>query len=138
MKTLVKLTASALLLALSVSVSLADDGPNTKPLKKAFNAVMYPAAGASKVWMMLEKTHPEFKVNVALVDKQGNILFQETLPGKGSKRNNGYSQLFDLSEVKDGDYTFRVSTTGFQTEEFKFRLTTPTVTEQPTRVLSLK
>lgn len=138
MKTYFKLIVSLLALTLTDSVSLADDGKNSQPLQKAFNAVLYPAAGASKVWMMLEKTRPEFKVNVSLLDQKGHVLFHETLPGKGSKRNNGFSQLFDLSNVQDGYYTFQVSTTGFQTEEFRFQVSTPKVTQQPLRVISMK
>lgn len=138
MKTSLKLIASALLLAATMSVSSAGIDPNTQPTKKAFNVVMYPASSSSKIWMALEKTRPEFKVNVELLDQQGKVLFRETLPGRGGKRNNGFSQAFDLSAVQDGNYTFRISTTGFQTEEFTFNLSTPKVTEQPARLVSMK
>lgn len=138
MKTSLKLIASALLLAATVAVASPGVDPNGQPQKKAFSAVMYPAAGSSKVWLALEKTLPEFKVNVELLDQKGNVLFRETLPARGSKRNNAFSQSFDLSAVKDGNYTFRIYTAGFQNEEFTFNLSTPTVTEKPARLISIK
>ncbi|WP_077920837.1 hypothetical protein [Spirosoma sp. 209] len=148
MKTRITLIVSFMLLTLIASVSLAKTiqtgNPEKKtfqtgnPEKKTFQAAMYPAAASSKVWLALEKSLPQFKVNVELIDQKGNVLFRETLPGKGGKSNR-FRQMFDLSDVEDGNYTFRVYTAGFQSEEFSFRLSTPTVTQRlPTRLVSMK
>jgi len=137
MKTSIKLLASALVVALTISVSspvLADDH---KSQNKVFSAAMFPAANANKLWLCLEKYKAENKIDLALVSEKGEILFQETLCGKNSKQN-AYRQQFDMSDLTDGNYTFRISA-GTQKEEFAFKLTTPSVAAiQPTRLVAIK
>jgi hypothetical protein len=137
MKTSSKLLASALLLALTVSISspvLADDHHSQN---KVFAAAMFPAANNSKLWLCLEKYKSESKINLTLVNERGDVLFQETVCGKNSKQN-AYRQQFDMSELGDGTYTFRI-TAGSQKEERSFKLTTPTMEAiQPTRLIAIK
>ncbi|GAB3801264.1 hypothetical protein GCM10028819_28140 [Spirosoma humi] len=136
MKTSIKLLAGALLVAVMASVSspvLADDH---KSQNKVFSAAMFPAANTNKLWLCLEKYQSENKIELMLISEKGEVLFQEVLCGKNSKKN-AYRQQFDMSELKDGNYTFRV-TAGTQTEQFAFKLTTPTVEAiQPTRLVAI-
>ena len=137
MKTSIKLLASALFLALTVSVAspvLADDphSPN-----KVFAVAMFPSADASKLWLHLEKYQVENRVQLELVNERGYVLFSETLPGKSSKQNS-YRQPFDISQLGDGNYTFRISAGG-QREEISFKLSTPTLEAiTPARLIAIK
>ncbi|MBN8823816.1 MULTISPECIES: hypothetical protein [unclassified Spirosoma] len=136
MKTSIKLLSSALLLALSVSVATPalaiDDHTNAK----AFTAVMFPAADASKLWLCLEKYQSDNKVHLELVNERGDIVFDEIVVGKNNKRNT-FRQQFDMSQLTDGAYTFRISA-GSQTEEFSFKLATPSVESSPSRLVAIK
>ncbi|QKZ15380.1 hypothetical protein [Spirosoma sp. KUDC1026] len=138
MKTYFRLITSSLLVAFTIftaaSASPIDGSPSAQ---KSFAAVMYPAAATSKVWLHLEKFKLTDKINVELYDERGKQLFSETLPQKAGKRNT-YRQQFDLSGIPDGKYTFRLSS-GNQTEEVTFNLTTPTVVQQTaTRFVTMK
>lgn len=136
MKTSIKLLASALLVALMASIAsptLADDH---KSQSKVFSAAMFPAANTNKLWLCLEKYKSENRVDLTLISDKGEVLFQEVLCGKKNKQN-AYRQQFDMSDLKDGNYTFRISA-GTQKEEFSFKLTTPTVEAmQPTRLVAI-
>jgi len=137
MKTSIKLITSSLLIALTVSAYSPVLATDTPSQGKAFTAVMYPAANSSKLWLALEKYQSENKITLELVNQKGVILFQETVAGKKSKQN-AYRQQFDISELKDGDYTFRISA-GNQKEEITFKLATPTLEAlQPTRLIAIK
>lgn len=138
MKTYFRLITSSIFVAFTVfTIASASPNDGTPSAQKSFAAVMYPAATASKVWLHLEKFKPTDKINVELYDERGKQLFRETLPQKAGKRNT-YRQQFDLSEIADGKYTFRLSG-GSQTEEVTFNLTTPSVVEQKaTRFVSMK
>lgn len=137
MKSSIKLSISLLWLTLSMSVTSFGSPLDGGPTKKAFAVVMYPAADASSVWLLLEKYKADDKINVELLNERGQVLFRETLPGRGNRRN-AYRQQFDLNQVGDGTYTFRVSGTT-QTEMISIKLATPAPTEQlPTRLISLK
>lgn len=137
MKTSIKLLASALLIAVMTSISSPVSADDHKSQNKVFSAAMFPAANANKLWLCLEKYKAENKIDLMLISDKGEVLFQETLCGKNSKQN-AYRQQFDMSELKDGNYTFRV-TAGTQKEEFAFKLTTPAVEAiQPTRLIAIK
>ncbi|GAB3747280.1 hypothetical protein [Spirosoma pomorum] len=138
MKTYFRLITNSLALAFAVfSFASATPTDGAPAAQKSFAAVMYPAAAASKVWLHLEKFKPTDKINVELYDERGKQLFRETLPQRAGKRNT-YRQQFDLSEIADGKYTFRLSS-GNQVEEVTFNLTTPTVVEQTaTRFVTMK
>jgi hypothetical protein len=142
MKTPLKLLASALLLSLTVSVSSPvqagdDKTGDDKTQAKAFAAAMFPATAASKVWLCMDKYQKEKKVTLELLNEQGQVLFEEIVCGRNSKQK-GYRQQFDMSQLADGNYTFRIAA-GTQKEEFAFKLSTPTMqTIQPTRLIAIK
>lgn len=137
MKTSVKLLASALLFALSVSVSSPVRAGDDKIQAKAFAAAMFPATAASKVWLCMDKYQTEKKITLELLNEQGQVLFEEIVCSKNSKQK-GYRQQFDMSELTDGNYTFRLMA-GSQKEEFAFKLSTPTMqTIQPARLIAIK
>ncbi len=136
MKTSIKLAFSLLLLALSVSAPLSGLAQSDQPEQKAFATAIYPSADVSKVWLLLERYKADEKINVELVNERGQVLFRETLPMKSGKRN-AYRQPFDLTQISDGKYSFRISA-GAQTEEIAFKLSTPNVVEQlPSRLVSM-
>ncbi|GAB3540481.1 hypothetical protein [Spirosoma fluminis] len=136
MKTFLKLTLGLALLAATVSVSSPSMAQDDLTSKKAFTAVMFPAADASKLWLHLEKYKADETINLELMDAKGKVLYREKLPKKGGK-TNCFRQQFDMSQIVDGRYTFRVSA-GAQSQEMTFKLTTPTLTEQlPIRLISM-
>lgn len=126
MKTPFKLIVSALLLSLTVSVSSPALAVDDHTTKKAFAVAMFPSVDASKIWLCLEKHKPEEKVTLELVNDQGQILFQEVVMGRGNKKKNACRQQFDMSQLSDGKYLFRISADS-QKEEIAFKLATPTV-----------
>ncbi len=137
MKTSFKLLASALLLSLTVAVTSPAMATDDKTQTKAFAVVMYPATDASKLWLNLEKYQSESKITLTMLDEHGQILFQETVCGKNSKQN-AYRQQFDMSQLKDGTYTFHISA-GSQKEEHIFKLSTPALeATQPIRLIAIK
>ncbi len=138
MKTSIKLLASALLLTLTVSVSSHAMAGDDKIQAKAFKAVVFPSANASKLWLCLEKYQSEPRITLALINtSSGEVLFQETVSGRNSKQK-AYRQQFDISQLADGVYTFRVLA-GTQVEEHKVTLSTPVPeTTQPTRLIAIK
>ncbi len=136
MKTLLKATLSMALLAVSMSVSSPGMAQDDVSEKKAFAAAMFPSADASKLWLHLQKYKLDERVNVELINERGQVMFRETLPRKSNKMNC-FRQQFDLSQIGDGKYTFRV-TAGTQTEEMTFKLATPTLEAQlPVRLISM-
>ncbi len=140
MKTSFKSFASALLLSLTVSVSSPVLATDDKTQTKAFAVVMYPAADASKLWLNLEKYQSENKIKLTMTDQDGQVLFQETVCSRNSKnsKKNAYRQQFDMSQLKDGTYTFRISA-GRQEEMYTFKLSTPVLeATQPTRLIAIK
>ncbi|GAB3890208.1 hypothetical protein GCM10028825_26440 [Spirosoma agri] len=136
MKSSIKFIATAFVLVLSVSLSSFGLNTGDQPEKKAFAIAMFPAKKVSNVWLCLEKYKADDKINVELVNEKGEVMFNETLPTKGNQRN-AYRQQFDLSEIGDGNYTFRISN-GSQIEERTFKLATPAIEQhQPTRLISM-
>jgi hypothetical protein len=136
MKTSFKLFASALFFVLTVAVSSPVSAEDPHGQNKVFAAVMFPAAKQSKLWLCLEKYKSESKIDLTLVNERGDILFHEVVSGKNS-RQTAYRQQFDMSELNDGTYTFRISA-GSQKEERSFKLSTPAVEEvQPSRLIAI-
>ncbi|WP_420146678.1 hypothetical protein [Spirosoma sp.] len=135
MKTTLKSITTALFLTLGTFVALpAMSQDDTK--EKAFAAAMYPAAADSKLWLCLEQYKPEEKVKLELVNQKGQVLFNETVVGKAKKRN-AYRQSFDMSQLGDGKYTFRL-TAGDQKEEITFKLSTPSLEQAlPARLVAI-
>lgn len=136
MKTPIRLIVSALILTLSVLSSLPGMSQNQYYSEKSFTAVMYPATAESKLWLCLEQYEPKSKVCLQIVDQKGYVLYNETIAYKPRKRN-AYRQLFDMSQLGDGKYTFRISA-GDHKEEFAFKLSTPTLQQTlPTRLIAI-
>ena len=137
MKTSVKLLASALLFVLSVSVSSPVQASDDKTQAKSFAVAMFPATAASKLWLCVERYQSEKRITLELLNEQGQVLFEEIVCGKNSKQN-GYRQQFDMSQLTDGNYRFRI-VAGSQKEEFAFKLSTPAMqTIQPARLIAIK
>lgn len=135
MKTSLKLLASALLFALTTSTSIPSFATDGTPQHKAFAAVVFPSINASKLWVCLEKYQSENKITLQLLNEKGDILFNEVLCGKNSKQN-AFRQQFDMNELGDGNYTFRI-TAGDQKEDISVKLATPSL-EAPTRMIAIK
>ncbi len=136
MKTSFKTIASAVVVVLGLSVSSLVQAQGEQPEQKAFAMAMFPTTEGSKVWLSLEKYNTNDKISVELINEKGQILFREAVPVKAGKRN-GVRQQFDLSDIGDGKYTFRISG-GNQTEERTFKLSTPTLEQQfPLRLISM-
>ncbi len=140
MNTFNNVLLSALTLLLSSSVSTAGIAQNTPPdnrsVQKSFAVALFPARTTCKLWLCLEKYKPADRISVELVDQRGQVLHREVLPAKGGQRN-GFRQQFDMSQVGDGNYAFRVSN-GVQTEQIPFTLSTPVVEEPvPARLISM-
>lgn len=135
MNTFAKSIAGALLAVCFSTASFAmlqDDHSQ----QKSFAVAMFPAADESKLWMCLEKYKPESKIQVELLNRKGDVVFRESLPANSGKRK-AFRQQFDLSQIGDGTYTFRISD-GVQTEERTFKLSTPSLSEQlPNRLISM-
>jgi hypothetical protein len=137
MKTPILLTVSGLFLVLGLLASLPAMSQDEYYSEKTFAAVMYPAKEEPILWLCLEQYKTEEKITVQLVNEQGKVLFDEVLYGKVRERN-AYRQKFDISELKDGKYTFRLSTAS-RKEEFIFDLSTPSLQPlQPTRLIAIK
>ncbi len=133
MKTSIKSLASALFLTVSLSSSvLATDDHGQK---KVFGVAVFPTIDASKLWVVLEKYQSENTVNLQLVNQRGDVLHQEILLGKRS-RKNACRQQFDISQLPDGNYKFQI-TAGAQKEEIQFQLGTP-ARQEPTRLIAIK
>lgn len=137
MKTRIKLTVNALIFSLSLLTALPSISQADYYAEKTFAATMYPALAESKLWLCLEQYKPNEKITLQLVDQKGTVLFNETLPGQRRGRNV-YRQQFDMSQLGDGNYTFRLSTASHQ-QEFAFDLSTPSLAlTQPTRLIAIK
>ncbi|MVM38400.1 hypothetical protein GO730_13790 [Spirosoma sp. HMF3257] len=135
MKTSIKLLASAFVFALTISASTPSFATDGHPQNKAFAAVVFPSANASKLWVCLEKYQSENKITLQLLNQRGDVLFNEILCGKNSKQN-AFRQQFDMNELGDGNYTFRI-TAGDQREDISIKLATPSL-EAPTRLIAIK
>lgn len=133
MKTSLKSLASAFLLGLLLCTSASATDDTTQ--KKKFAVVVFPAANASTLWLCLEKYQSEQAVNLQLVNEQGNVLYEEVLLGKRSKKK-ACRQRFDTSQLPDGTYTFRI-VSGIYSENVSFKLATPVV-ETPSRFIALQ
>ncbi|MVM31600.1 hypothetical protein GO755_16250 [Spirosoma sp. HMF4905] len=135
MKTSIKFLASAFVFALTISASAPVFATDGHPQNKAFAAVVFPSINASKLWLCLEKYQSENKITLQLINERGDVLFNEILCGKNSKQN-AFRQQFDMNELGDGNYTFRI-TAGDQKEDISIKLATPSL-EAPTRLIAIK
>ncbi|GAB4027988.1 hypothetical protein [Spirosoma koreense] len=136
MKTSIKSIATALFLSLTILASLPGMSQDDYYTEKTFAAAMYPAKADSKLWLSLEQYKPQEKLKLELINQKGQVLFSEFLSGKINQRN-AYRQQFDMSQLTDGKYTFRISSDTHK-EEFTFKLSTPTLEQTlPTRLIAI-
>ena len=84
MKTSLKSIASAFLLGLMLSTSVSAIDDTTQ--KKKFAVAVFPAANSSTLWLCLEKYQSEQAVNLQLVSERGDVLYEEVMLGKRSKK----------------------------------------------------
>jgi len=102
---------------------------------RSFNTAVYPSSDPLKLWMSVEKSETSEKpLRVDLVDKNNHVLHTTWIPKKGKT----FRQLFDLSQMKDGFYSLRISD-GQEVIEKSFQLKTPGIEERlPQRYLSFR
>lgn len=133
MKTFFKPIIKALVLGVSVFVSSLAIAQNAQGEKKPFEVAMYPAADASKVWMNVVKHDEGRRLRIEMLDAKKQVLYSSTT----AKSVKSFRQRFDLREIKDGVYTFRI-TDGTETTERSFRISTPGVQEElPKRLITM-
>ncbi len=137
MKTIFNAT-TALLIGASLFVSSLTTAQSTHreaPYyeEKTFDISVFPAAAPSKMWVYINKKTFNRSLRVELVNERGQVLATEWY----SKKQPVVCTRFDLSEVGDGTYTFRI-TDGAQTQERIFKLATPGFEEQlPKRLITM-
>lgn len=68
--------------------------------------IAYPAKDPLKVWVVLAKPQTAKAGTIELVDNRNRVLYQSFL----SKKPQQFIQLFNLSEMTDGEYTLRLLT----------------------------
>ena len=101
--------------------------------EKTFEIGVFPASGPSKMWVHIDKKGLNRPVRVELINQRGQVLSTEWY----SKKQPVVCTRFDLSDVGDGVYTFRI-TDGRQTQERIFKLSTPGFEEQlPKRLITM-
>lgn len=130
------LGASALCTSALSTPAMAQSKPSTEAYyeeKPRLEAVVYPAAAPLKLWMNVEKEDPRARIKVELFDAQNHLLHSQTY----NARVNRFNQKFDLSNMPDGRYTFRI-TDGNSVRERTFKLSSPGLQEQlPNRLVTL-
>jgi hypothetical protein len=100
MKNLVKTFAIAALSAMSF-VSNATDNGNAPTKSKTFEVGMYQSVNTMKMNVLIEKSTDK-NLTVTLKDEKGNVLCNDQLGKKSAK----YHGKYDMSDLKDGKYTF--------------------------------
>lgn len=101
MKTFVKTIAIAVISVMTFAVNAADNNSNPAMKAKTFEVGMYQSVNSLKMNVIIEKTIGK-ELMVALKDENGSTLYQERV----SKNETTYHGKFDLSQLKDGKYTF--------------------------------
>lgn len=101
--------------------------------EKAFESAVFPAALPAKMWVLIDKKSLNRPVSVELRDAKGRLVASEWY----AKNRPTVRVRFDLSDVGDGIYTFRISD-GRQVQERTFKLSTPGFEEQlPKRQITM-
>jgi hypothetical protein len=137
MKTLASFSA---LLLLSASALFTPSVAQSTPSNDAYYqerpqlaAVVYPASDPLKLWVVVEKEDLTANLRIELLDARNRQLHTETV----GRRMNKVCQRFDLSQLPDGRYTFRI-TDGNTVQERTFKLSSPGLQEQlPSRLVTM-
>ena len=138
MKTLFNASATVLFLGVSLLVSSLAVAQQTGPTapyyeEKTFESAVFPAAAPAKMWVHIAKKAINRSVTVELLNQRGQVIASEWY----GRRQPVVCTRFDLSQIGDGVYTFRISD-GQQTQERTFKLATPGFEEQlPKRLITL-
>lgn len=138
MKTILKSAMKALFVGASVlisSLSMGQQAGQTAPYyeEKTFESVVFPSAVPAKMWVHIDKRLLNRRVSVELRDAKGRVVATEWY----AKDQPIVRTRFDLSQIGDGIYTFRISD-GQQTQERTFKLATPGFEEQlPKRLITM-
>lgn len=117
------------------SLSMAQRAGQTAPYyeEKTFDSAVFPSALPSKMWVHIDKKSLNRPVSVELRDARGRLVASEWY----AKNRPTVRVRFDLSDVGDGIYTFRISD-GRQVQERTFKLATPGFEEQlPKRLITM-
>lgn len=137
MKTLASFSALFLLSAAALPCSaIAQPKPSNAAYyeeRPRLEAVVYPAADPLKLWVAVEKEDLTANLRIELLDSRNRPLHTEIV----GRRMNKVCQRFDLSQMPDGRYTFRI-TDGNTVQERAFKLSSPGLQEQlPSRLVTL-
>lgn len=100
MKNLLKTLAIALFLGVTFT-SNAEEKKSTPMKSKTFEVGMYQAINTLTMVVNIEKTGNDALL-VVLKDEKGNTISKSLL----SKRDKTYRGRFDMSDLKDGKYSF--------------------------------
>lgn len=137
MKMLVNFSIALLLGAAALSTpSMAQQKPSNEAYyeeQPRLEAAVFPAADPLKLWMVVEKDDPRASVKVELVNAKNQVIHKQVVGSWQQK----FRQRFDLSDMPDGRYTFRISD-GHSVREHVFKLSSPGLQEQlPRRLVTL-
>ncbi len=100
MKNLLKMLAIALFVGITFT-SNAEEKNSTPMKSKTFEVGMYQVINTLTMVVNIEKTGNDALL-VVLKDEKGNIISKSLL----SKRDKTYRGRFDMSDLKDGKYSF--------------------------------
>jgi hypothetical protein len=142
MKTLVTFSVALLLGAAALSTpSMAQKKPSNEAYYEEspqaglprLEAAVFPAADPLKLWMVVAKEDHRASVKVELLNAKNQVLHEEVVGAWQQK----FRQRFDLSDMPDGRYTFRISD-GHTVQERVFKLSSPGLQEQlPKRLVTM-
>jgi len=137
MKTFVTFSVALLLGAAALSMpSMAQQKPSNEAYyveQPRLEAAVFPAADPLKLWMVVEKEDLRASVKVELLNTKNQVLHEQVVGSWQQK----FRQRFDLSDMPDGRYTFRISD-GHSVREHVFKLSSPGLQEQlPKRLVTM-
>lgn len=95
-----KLFKTFALIALTSFASFAHENDNKA---STFEVGMYSLDNSHKVRLILEK-EKNVSLTITLKNEKGQVIFKEYL----SKKSTSYDKYFNLSELKNGTYTFEI------------------------------
>lgn len=139
MKTLVPFSVALLLCTAALSTpSMAQ--AQRKPSNASYfeelprlHAAVFPAADPLKLWVVAEKEDPKGRITIELLDDKNRRLHIDMV----DRQMHKVRQRFDLSNMPDGQYTFRISD-GNNVQERTFKLSSPGLQEQlPKRLVTM-
>ncbi|WP_373512787.1 hypothetical protein [Persicitalea sp.] len=119
-----KTSALALAFALLSAASL-----QAQDTSKTFDTSLYRVQQSMTMRLSMEKNQGE-RVSIRLINQDGKELHRESV-GRNIQK---YACNFDLSKVKDGDYTIEIAN-GSEVQRKSINLSSAEVVKEPTRTL---